>query len=278
MAAPVFNYSNDLDSGGNLPILTNGFAWTTPGGFGTPAMHTPHFYGNSAGYSFTLMAPVKVAEISTLTFDEIAIVEPGEPGSVYGDNDFWDYAVVEGSTDGVNWQAVAPGWDARDDGTWLTAYNSSLNGTPAMFRQRSIGLNGTFATGSVVLLRWRMFADTAVTAWGWAVDNITVTASGVTAVGDTPRAVTLAPNYPNPFNPSTTISFNLPQAGAAKLQVYDARGRLVRTLLDDHRPAGPYQSVWDGRDNAGHGVASGVYLYRLTAGRMVEQGKMTLVK
>ncbi len=278
MAAAVFAYDNDLNDGGNVPVDADGFTWTTPGGFSDPAMHTAHNYQNNSVYSFTLMAPIRIAEISTLTFDEIAIVEPGEPGSVFGDSDFWDYVVVQGSLDGVTWQTVAPGWDARDDTAWLTAYNGGQSGSPALYRTRTIELADTFAMGETILLRWRLVSDASVTGWGWVVDNINVTPSGATAAGNPPRPVVLKQNYPNPFNPTTSISFNLPRDGRAKLQVFDARGRLVRTLLDEQRVAGPYTSVWDGRDGNGRGVASGVYMYRLISGDVVQQRKMTLVK
>jgi hypothetical protein len=278
MADPVIAYSNDLNSAGDLPVAMDGFSWTTPGGFSNPAMHTVHDYVNGAAYSFTLMAPIMIAQVSTLTFDEIAIVEPGEPGSVWGDSDFWDYVIVEGSTDGITWQAVADGWDARDEPAWLTAYNGGQPGTASMYANRSIDLHNTFSMGEVVLLRWRLSSDGYVTSWGWAVDNIVVTSSGPTGIGDTPRVVTLNQNYPNPFNPSTTIAFNLPHSGATSLVVYDVRGRLVRTLIDGVLQVGPQNLEWDGRNNAGQRVATGVYMYRLTFGNIVQQKKMVLLK
>ena len=224
------------------------------------------------------MVPIIVTSTSVLTFDEVVIVEPGEPGSVFGDSDFWDYVMVEGSADGVSWQALAPGWDSRDDAAWLNAYNFNANGDDSLYQTRTISLNDTFTSGQTILLRWRLISDASVTGWGWAVDNIEVTGTVVTGADDTPRLVALAQNYPNPFNPSTTISFNLPRSGQVKLQVYDARGHLVRTLVDGRAAAGPHTEVWDGRDNSGRQSASGVYMYRLTAGELVQQKKMTLVK
>jgi hypothetical protein len=278
VAAAVSVYSNDLNAGGTPPIVMDGFSLTTPGGFSDPAMHTAHNYAAAASYSFTLMAPIMIAQISTLTFDEIAIVEPGEPGSVFGDGDFWDYVIVEGSTDGITWQAVADGWDARDDSAWLTAYNGGQPGADSMYVNRSIDLHNTFSMGDVVLLRWRLFSDAFVTGWGWAVDNIAVTSSGPTGIDDTPPAVTLNRNYPNPFNPSTTIAFHLPHSGATSLKVYDVRGRLVRTLINEVRQAGQHHQEWDGRNNQGQRVASGVYMYRLVFGNVVQTRKMTLLK
>ncbi len=278
MAAPVASYTNNLNSGGDVPLDNDGFSWTTPAGFGNAALHSTHDYGNNAVYTSSLMVPIIVTNASTLSFDEIVIVEPGQPGSVFGDSDFWDYVIVEGSADGVSWQALAPGWDARDDADWVNAYNSGASINDSLYRNRSISLNGAFASGQTILLRWRLISDGSATSWGWAVDNITVTGTVVSAVQDTPRATVLGQNYPNPFNPSTTISFNLPHSGVVKLQVFDARGRLVRTLVDGRATAGPNTEVWDGRDNSGRQSASGIYMYRLTAGDLVQQKKMTLVK
>lgn len=79
----------------------------------------------------------------------------------------------------------------------------------------------------------------------------------------------LAPSYPNPFTDATTIAYTIDQAGPVTLDVFDLLGRRVRTLVDDALPAGIYQAVWDGRDDSGRPVASGVFLYRLRLGEAV---------
>jgi hypothetical protein len=97
--------------------------------------------------------------------------------------------------------------------------------------------------------------------------------------GDIPVArLQLAQNVPNPFNPETTIAFHLPDAGSARLTIYDIRGKLVRTLVDEPYEAGPHKVIWQGDDWAGHPVASGVYLYRLEAGSYCETKRMVLNK
>jgi uncharacterized protein len=93
-----------------------------------------------------------------------------------------------------------------------------------------------------------------------------------------PEQVALYPNYPNPFNPSTTIRFALPQASNVRLVVYDVTGRAIRTLLDQHYPPGEHSAVWDGRDAADRMVSSGVYLYRVETGGVTETRRMTLIK
>jgi len=85
-------------------------------------------------------------------------------------------------------------------------------------------------------------------------------------------------NYPNPFNPTTTLSFTLQEAGPIRLQVYDIAGRLVRTLIDAEAPAGEHIVSFDGRDDAGRGLPSGIYFARLSAAGQVESRKMTLLK
>ncbi len=93
-----------------------------------------------------------------------------------------------------------------------------------------------------------------------------------------PKSVMLSQNYPNPFNPSTTITYALPRAGQAELEVYNLVGQRVRTLVTGRQDAGVYRLTWDGRDEQGHDVASGVYLCRLTAESSVLVRKMALVK
>jgi hypothetical protein len=89
----------------------------------------------------------------------------------------------------------------------------------------------------------------------------------------------LEQNYPNPFNPQTTIAFSIEARGRVTIAIYDVTGARVKTLLDETRAAGSYTDVrWDGTDAAGSPVASGVYFYRLEAGRFAQTHKMVLLK
>ncbi|MBN1559811.1 T9SS type A sorting domain-containing protein [candidate division KSB1 bacterium] len=105
--------------------------------------------------------------------------------------------------------------------------------------------------------------------------------SSATDVADTPAmpiAHSLSQNYPNPFNPTTAISYALPERSEMMLNVYDIHGKLVRTLVTGLQPAGAYTITWDGVNNAGESVPSGIYLYRMTAGSFVKTERMTLLK
>jgi hypothetical protein len=92
------------------------------------------------------------------------------------------------------------------------------------------------------------------------------------------RALALYQNHPNPFNPTTAISFTLPERTAVELSIYDARGRLVRSLVDGPLDEGLNEYTWDGRDAAGLPVSTGVYFSRLKAGKHVLTKKMVLTK
>jgi hypothetical protein len=92
-------------------------------------------------------------------------------------------------------------------------------------------------------------------------------------------AFKLQQNVPNPFNPSTTIAYEVPEGGAqVSLQIFDVSGRLVRTLVDGHETSGSKSVTWDGRDEDGRPVSSGIYFSRMTAPEFSESAKMILMK
>jgi hypothetical protein len=97
-----------------------------------------------------------------------------------------------------------------------------------------------------------------------------------------PKALALSQNYPNPFNPSTTIAFDIPGTPGEKrhveVTVYDVRGRRVSTLIESELEPGSYKLHWDGRDERGSKVTSGIYLYTLRAGERNFTRKMTVIK
>ncbi len=96
--------------------------------------------------------------------------------------------------------------------------------------------------------------------------------------GDLAHRVRLRQNVPNPFNPSTEISFELTEGGAVALRIFDVSGRLVKTLLEGHRPTGGHTLTWRGDDHNGRAVGSGMYIYRLDSGGEIQTRTMTLVR
>jgi len=111
---------------------------------------------------------------------------------------------------------------------------------------------------------------------------INVSVSNVTGITDhpisSPKIFTLYQNYPNPFNPSTRIKYNLPQASPVTLKIYNLQGQEITTLVNEFQTAGMKSVVWDGADNQGQRVSSGIYFYRLEADEFRTSRKMILAQ
>jgi hypothetical protein len=102
--------------------------------------------------------------------------------------------------------------------------------------------------------------------------------AGKTETTATPKTFALSQNYPNPFNPSTTVNFQLPSDEFVELKIYSRLGREVRTLVNSPYQSGNHSIVWDGKNDRGRSVASGVYIYRIKAGKNTKSLKMNLVR
>ena len=96
--------------------------------------------------------------------------------------------------------------------------------------------------------------------------------------GSGPAMFTVDPNFPNPFNPATSIRFSLPQAGRTTVRIYDLAGRLVKTLVDEDLAAETHVVQWRGRDESGRAAPSGVYFYRVESGPFLHAGRMALIR
>ncbi len=109
--------------------------------------------------------------------------------------------------------------------------------------------------------------------------NFTVTGiTGIDPQNSVPTSFALQQNYPNPFNPTTTIKYQIPSNSEVSLVVYNVMGQKVRTLFSGHKEPGYYSVAWDGMNDNGRKVATGIYIYRLQAGDYVKSFKMLLVK
>ncbi len=98
------------------------------------------------------------------------------------------------------------------------------------------------------------------------------------AAEELPASLSLHQNHPNPFNPSTTILYELPRASQVEVAIFDLLGKRIRTLAQGRQQAGQHRLLWDGRDDNGANVPSGVYLYRLHAGEFAQTRKMVFVQ
>ena len=122
-------------------------------------------------------------------------------------------------------------------------------------------------------------AGLAVRSGFWAVPKLPSDVGEDVSESASPVARTaLLPNLPNPFNPSTTICYTLGEEAPVALTVFNVHGREVRTLIRGTEQAGPHEAVWDGKDNRGRDVGSGLYFYLLRAGDFQDTRKMVLLK
>jgi hypothetical protein len=109
--------------------------------------------------------------------------------------------------------------------------------------------------------------------------EITITITGLETEDRTgPGDFLLRPNFPNPFNAGTVLSFDLPDPSDCTLTVYDSRGGRIAVLFEGRKNAGNHSVRWDGRNSAGASVPSGVYVARLTVGTAVRSTKMVLIR
>lgn len=108
--------------------------------------------------------------------------------------------------------------------------------------------------------------------------NQTVTDVEDEGIDQLPKLYSLSQNYPNPFNQSTKIEFTLNKSGFVRLNIYDLLGRKVRTLVSQHLSSGHKSVLWDGKNDLGKDVASGIYFYQLRIGDFSETKKLVLLK
>jgi len=143
-------------------------------------------------------------------------------------------------------------------------------------------------SGEVALVRFEVLRDGAVSLTSRVLDirdvdnhsiNCTFNKGAVAATAGTPKSFALMQNYPNPFNPETYVSFALPVGSPVSLKIYNVAGQLVKTLVDgEQMGAGLHVVRWDGRNNNGEEVASGIYFYKMSAGDFHATKKMVVTK
>ncbi len=290
-------YTNDFNNATTAAadFTGNGFSITTPAGFQNGAIHSDHPYqdgdglpNNERNLVYQLLVPITVKDQNTtIRFDEVVIVEPGEEGTVYGDDQFYDYVVTEGSRDGgKTWQPFADGYNSRDTPAWLTVWNtrvikdpanpeSSLSqgvGTPALYKPREIDLlsSGNFSTGDQVLIRFRLHADQLTRGWGWAIDNLQIQTPKVIPVTALPEPVFEATQVSLYPNPSTTGEFMLEgkfseAAGKTTVSVQNLAGLRVFSQALDRA-----HSTFSARLDLSR-LAAGVYVVNVDT----EEGRIT---
>ena len=156
---------------------------------------------------------------------------------------------------------------------WMLRYNNGVVVSDSLLTQKSISLT-SFGTDQYNEL---YIVSSAVEGKIWRF-NKSPNSIGINEAGITLSDYELFQNYPNPFNPSTMISYYIPKTGAVKLQVYDVNGKLVRTLVNSSQSSGRYNVNFNGTDDNGINIPSGIYFYTLSSGDFTETRKMLMIK
>ena len=240
----ITSYETTYLSGVNEFNL-NGFEIKTAKGFEKPALQSEHPYANGGentwiDFTAELIFPVKIDENNHyISFDEIALVEPGETGSNYGDDDFYDYVIVEGSADnGQTWLPFEDGWDSRLHNEWAQAYNQSqyFDNFEALYqmnlyRNHQIDLteSGDFKTGDVIKIRFRLHSDPYAVGWGWAIDNLKIQTTGLAAPNIEKASLKVTPN-PVPNN---EFSINGLNDEIEIIRLYNTSGKLIHQQVSN---------------------------------------------
>jgi hypothetical protein len=195
----------------------------------------------------------------------------------------WDGVQFQVSIDGGTvWTPIATAYTQSGSGQGKqTAGQPYFENAQASWVLNTVDLAPWLGQANV-RFRFRLATDSSTARDGFHFDDFTIHGLGQspnTGAGDAPsRATAITAAYPNPFNPSTTVSFTLAGAGRAELALYDAAGHLVRTLVAEDLAAGEHAAVWDGQTEGGSRAPSGVYFARLTAAGISSVQKLMLVK
>ncbi len=251
--------------------------------FASHTLDSDHPYQNGKEYYARLKNPVIVSDSTVLRYRDIAVIEPGDEGFYYPYTQMWDYATVEGSADGQTWQILITPYDCRLNPEWEKAFKEKRAPDAQSFVWHDTLLSTIYAPGTKIYVRFRMHADDATNGWGWAIDDVFLGQGKPTAIGTFAKPVysfNLLGNYPNPFNPTTTIAFTLDKAAPVSLVIYNALGQKVRQLLANKVMPGRtvHKVRWNGADDFGRPVASGVYFYRLDTKEKHAIRKMLLIQ
>jgi hypothetical protein len=237
-------------------------------------------YANMTESVLTL-PPLCLFDASSMTFWHRM---NAEAGTIYP---YWalDAGVVEISVDhGRTWTIINPvsPYPSRAspyNTIFLPAYQRCYSGI-FDWRKETFDLS---AYHGPVLIQFHFASDEQYGYEGWYLDDIYVTTNVPTGVdpGDLPsleRITRLEPAYPNPFNPMTSIPFEIASKGRVSIGIFDVAGRRIRTLLAGTVDAGRHAAHWDGTDNLGRPVASGVYFVRLESGAYSATSRLVLIR
>ncbi|MBX2916510.1 MAG: T9SS type A sorting domain-containing protein [Cyclobacteriaceae bacterium] len=229
-----FNYFNNATD-----FKLNSFSVQVFGTSNT-SLQSFHNYLNDTEHTALLRQPIIISnEHPFFYYRDVALVEPGETGSTFGQPAFKDYVVVEATKDGINWTAIANGYDARANEDWLSAFNAMQVGTRTLLVDHNINLTQTLQANDTVLFRFRLSANATINGWGWSIDDLYIQQ---VPTGIEPPVTHNLAAYPNPTKGTINLSYTLLQASDVKVVVYDLTGKVVTQKTLGNKTAGTHEA------------------------------------
>ena len=200
----------------------------------------------------------------------------GDAGDVDGDGNVdYIFGTRQSAPNGLVYRLEYQGGDITDPASYQLSEIDSMAFSGQQYDIFSVGDLTGDATDEIT------YSGTPRGAAQDSAKYITILGDPVTGIGDRPQILegfALLQNYPNPFNPTTTLEFEIPAAMGVTIKIFNTLGQEVRTLVNETRHAGMNRVEWDGRNNSGQKVASGLYIYSMRAGKYRQSRRMTLLK
>ncbi|MBM4129956.1 T9SS type A sorting domain-containing protein [bacterium] len=265
------NFDDGLTAG-----WTGTWALLAPGADGTAWEMTDSPAGNYANNTTQYCTMATGADLSNLVTGNLTY------RAKWAIETNWDGVQLQVSVGGGAWTPISTArtQPASGQGVQTAGSGAWYESTQTTWVTETVSL-APWLGQSDVRFRFMLRSDPSTVRDGFHFDTFLIQGEGIdpySGTGDLPAMTRLAGAYPNPFNPSTSVRFELARAGHARLRVYDLAGRLVRELVDAPLAAGPQAVTWDGRDRNDEPVPSGVYLLRLSADGGEHSLKAALVK
>lgn len=266
----ITEYQTDFDDG-RADFARLGFNIYQEAGFDGKALHSVHPYeGFYQTYFAVFQYPVVVSETNpVITFDEIVMVEPGEPGAAFGELEFWDFVAVQGTRDrGLTWDTIQ-GYDSRRSPEWESFYDPSGTAPDgSLFEKQVIDLSTRYQPGDTIFLRFLLQSDPYVEGWGWVIDNLNIQGEPTNSREIAGKPMLDIQAFPNPANDFIRLHYELEERQPVRIELHNIRGQRLSVVERQVLPAGPHQREVDVRH-----LTPGVYLFRLVAGERVRTVK-----
>jgi hypothetical protein len=250
-----------------------------------------HYFLMENAYNYYIGCPMNPDGVVAPYWDNLNF--PEEDGDIYYYHDAANHRFI------VQWSRLGRKIDLEEPEFYVTfqailydpAYNETLTGDGEIVFQYhtipeadecTIGIGNLENSDGLQYLYNTYYAASASTITNELAIKFTTDTMFPTDIEteniNSPKRIELAQNYPNPFNPNTTIRYTLNRTADVKLAIYDVSGKLIRTLVDAEKDAGFYSVNWNGEDDSGKNVGSGIYLYRLESDNFEQTKRMILIR